>query len=275
MTDRHKMLNGVGSNGFDKVGSARLVADHNARMAAKMAAEAGRIAEVVARGIVPDACGPDIPAAPARGAFQVFRPMTIVPGSAGTAVPAGYRAPGEGAFRAAIRRADVFDMMERDARLAHERAGADTPFVAPFTPAQVQMGRDYRDLTERHAAGGVRCASLEAGRGGGGSGGEFIDAYVDEGLRLAALHRRIGAGAAISVRRIRPGRRGSHARGIILDRALVDMVCLCDKRLGQVLRKHGWEPDRKLRDALALALAAALDRMLGYGVHPSTKGIDR
>lgn len=265
MTDRHKMLNGVGSNGFDKVGSERLVADHNARMAAKMAAEAARIAEVVSRGAVPDVCGPDIPEAPARGAFQVFRPMTIVPGSAGTAVPAGYRAPGEGRFRAAIRRADVFDRMERDARIAHDQAGAAVPFVAPFSPAQVQVARDYRDLTERHAAGGMRCASLEAGRGGGGSGGEFIDAYVDEGLRLAALQRRIGAGAAISVRRIRPGRRGSHARGIITDRALVDAVCLRDKSLGQVLRAHGWAVKGDLRAALRVALAQALDRMIGYG----------
>ncbi|WP_347311378.1 hypothetical protein [Defluviimonas sp. SAOS-178_SWC] len=227
--------------------------------------EAARLATIKASAAVPSACGPDIGPAPARGAFGVFRPVEIVPGSAGTARPAGYRGPGEVLHRSAIKRADVFDAMRNDARLRHERdTGTAAGFIPPFSPGQEQVARDYRDLTERHGSAGYKCASLEALHTGSASGGEFIDAYVAEGIRLKALIARIGAGAALEVRRLRPSKRGTTARGVILDRTLVDMVCLGDRSLSDVLRHHGWAAKGDTREALRRALAAALDRMRGY-----------
>ena len=209
--------------------------------------EAARVAAILAAATPPASCGPEIPVAPAFGAYRVFQPMELLQG--GLQRPSGF------AGRNAIVRADVFDAM---------KAGA-------FTSSQIDMARHYRDLTERHTAGGMRCASLEAGRGGGGSG-EFIVAYVKEGQVLASLHRRIGPGAALVVRRIRPSARGG-AAGIILDRDLVDRVCLGQQTLSQVLRGFGWSEAKKHRDALRTALAGALDRMQGYR-SPAPQNLD-
>ncbi len=202
------------------------------------AAEVARIAGILAAAAPPESCGSEIPVAPAFGAFQVFQPMELLKG--GMQRPSGYLG------RNALRRADVFDAM----------------VSAPFTSSQVGIARHYRDLTERHAAGGMRCASLEAGRGGGGSG-EFIDTYVREGRELEMLHQRIGRGIAMAVRRIRPSARGA-AAGIIHDRSLVDMVCLGQLTFSQVLRHFGWSEAKKHRMVLRAALAGSLDRMQGY-----------
>lgn len=226
-------------------------------------AEQARFDAMKAAAAVPGICGPDIPAAPARGAFRTFRPVEMVPGSNGTARPAGYRAPGEAQSRAAIVRADIFDAMREDARRRHQaKGGSAGPFVPPFTVGQEQIARDYRDLTERHAAGGMKCASLEVRKGGGQ--GEFIDAYVAEGDMLKVMIARIGTGAALSVRRLRPIKRGARARGIILDRILVDMVCLGQLSLTQVLEAHGWVSKGETREALRRGLRDCLDRMQGY-----------
>ena len=48
-----------------------------------------------------------------------------------------------------------------------------------------------------------------------------------------------------------------------MDRRLVDIVCLEDGTITDVLRKHGWGDDAKLRAALQQALAMVLDRMMG------------
>jgi hypothetical protein len=244
----------------------QLVAEAKAACDARAAAEAARIEAVKATGAAPAACGPDLPLAPARGPLTTFTPMRLVPGHVGLAEHTGHWERGEGARRKGARRADVFDRIEAAAREAHRRKGERAgPFLPPLSPAQVQIGRDYRDLMERRSAGGVRCASLEAlGRGSGGQGGEFIDAYAAEGQKIAAMLRRVGTGAALTVRRIRPARRGT--RGIITDRRLVDMVCIEDKDLGQVLEAHGWAAFGATREALRKALAAVLDRMIGYRV---------
>ena len=190
-----------------------------------------------------------VPVAPARGAVKVG---PIWEGQAGgTRRLVGHRAEA----------ADVFDRMIHGARERHARSGSDVPFALPFTPGQTYMARHYRDLTERYSAGGVRCSSTEAGRGGG-EGGGFMDAYMADGCELAALHRKIGWGSAMVLRRVRPSARGS--RVTIFDRRLVDLVCLGGKTLSQVLRAHGWSDDCKHRDLLRLALCAALDRMQGY-----------
>lgn len=221
-----------------------------ADLEARQQSEADRIAEVMARGAVPEACGPEIPLAPARGPMKTFRPIELVPGTVGVARDTGHWERGEDSRRRGARIMDVFDRMTGPNAL---------------TPAQIQIGRDYRDLAERHEAGGMKCASLEAaGRGSGGQGGEFIDAFVIEGRRLEALRRRIGTGVAMSVRRIRPSSRGAAAKGLITDRDLVDRVCRGDLDLGQVLKVYGWAAKGTARAALRKALAAALDRMQGY-----------
>ncbi|MDI3335878.1 hypothetical protein QKW60_05635 [Defluviimonas aestuarii] len=244
--------------------SERLVAEHRERVAARLNETDAPMRALNAAAIPPDICGPEIPASPARGAYRVFRPVEIVPGSRGTARPSGYQGPGELRPRAAIAKADVFDAMRADAYRRHEAAGGDPElFIPPFTPGQEQVGRDYRDLTERHEAGGMKCASLETiGKGGGQ--GEFIDAFIAEGMRLAWMVNRIGVGAAMEVRRVRPSKRGVRARGVILNRTLVDMVCLGDRSLSDVLKAHGWAAKGDTREALRKTLASILDCMRGY-----------
>lgn len=265
MSKEHKMLSEEAGpkkpNRAEAAKTVRLASEIGARTAA---AEALRIEEVKARGAVPEVCGPDIPVAPARGPLRVFRPIELVPGSVGTARDTGHWARGEEKRRRGARREDVFDRMDDLARAAHRARGEDAgPFVPPLSPGQVQIGRDYRDLTERHMAGGMRCASLEtAGRRQGGGGGEFIDAFVAEGRRLDALVRRIGVGVSMEIRRQRPSKRGS--RVAIRDRSIVDMICLSDMDPSAVLRSHGWAVKGETREALRRSLAAALDRMQGY-----------
>jgi hypothetical protein len=216
---------------------------------ARLSAEAARLAQILADATPPESCGPEIPVAPARGACKVLRPVVMVPGGKDgwTAEPAGYKG------RNAVAALDVFDDMARKA--------AAKGLPAPFTPAQVAVARRYRTLVERHSAGGVRCSSLEAQRGGSGRGGDFMDAFVAEGDEIRRAHAKIGAGAAMQVRRIRPTNRGAEARGIITDLALVKAVCLDGMTLSAVLEGSGWSRKGAHREALRVALAAALDRM--------------
>lgn len=218
---------------------------------ARLQDEAARIAEIKARGCVPVECGDAIPDAPARGAFQVFEPMALQQRNDGKlkAEPMGYRG------RSAIRCADVFDVMAAKAA-SHKKP-------SPFTPGQIAMGRHYRDLVERHACAGVKCSSVEVlNSGGGGQGGEFMDAVLRDGEEIARLQRRIGSGAAMVVRRIRPSKRGS--RTTIFDRRLVDMVCLEERSLSEVLQTHGWVVSGTTVRSLRMALRSALSRMAGY-----------
>lgn len=219
-----------------------------------MAMVGGSLGQIKADATPPMSVGPVVPVAPARGSFRVFTHLEFATGrGGGVARPAGH------AGRQTLAATDVFDRMSERAR---QRAG-DGPFVPPLTHGQVAAGRMYRDLVERHSAGGVKCSSLEAQTGGGGSGG-FMDAHIHLGRQIDAMRGRIGAGAAMVLRRIRPSQRGS--RATITDRALVDAVCLRDMELGQVLRAHGWSTRACMREALRSALAGALDRMQGYDV---------
>lgn len=200
------------------------------------------------------------PVAPARGAKRLVSEYEMLPGGTRRYVGAHWVD------------ADIFDGMCRTAYARHIKAGGSPEgFVPPFTPGQMAMARRYRDLTERHSAGGMKCASLEArGGGGAGQGGEFIDAFVAEGRELAAMHRNIGSGQSMAVRRIRPSKRGSKAA--ILNRCLVDMVCLGGSDLSAVLRAHGWACKGDHRDALRAALCVSLDRMQGYRDRDLKKG---
>lgn len=208
------------------------------------------LAAILARAAAPEICGPEIIPAPARGPCVVAPQVSLVPNGKD-----GWVADNGGfAGRAAARAADVFDVMLAEAR----RADA----AVPFTPGQVAMGRRYRDLVERHDAGGIKLSQMD-GRPGG-QGGDFMDAYLAEGREIEAIRRRVGAGSALVVRRIRPSARGS--RRSIPDRALVDMVCLGNRSLSEVLRVHGWAVKGETRNALREALGGALDRMIGYPV---------
>jgi hypothetical protein len=216
---------------------------------ARLEAERVRIDAVKAAGHVPPECGPEIPEAPARGAFRVFQPQLLFPEGA-----EGYSSKSVGhRGRSAILRADAFDVMA--AKAARHRK------PSPFTPGQVQMGRQYRDLVERHESAGIRCSSFDSLGGGGGQGGGFIDAVLRDREEIDRLRRRIGTGSAMVVRRIRPSKRGS--RVSISDKRLLDMVCLEEKTLSDVLRAHGWSIKGDLIKSLSIALGETLLRMDG------------
>lgn len=219
-------------------------------------AERQRLAAIIAAATPPAECGPDIIPAPARGHCVLVSHIAMTPNGTDARgeqnwVPA---ATGYG-HRASVRQMDVFDRMVLAARRARR--------PAPLTPGQISVARRYRDLVERHDAGGIRCSDLDRATGSG-TGGDFMGAYLSEGREIEAIRRRIGCGASLAIRRIRPSTRGGPARRAILDRALVDMVCLGDRTLSEVLRAHGWQVDGRHRSALAEALSAALDRMIGY-----------
>lgn len=223
---------------------------HLAARDVRLADEGARIAAVKARGVVPDCCGPEIPEAPARGAFMTFEPHGLYPdGEDGwVSKPAGF------AGRKAMMNADAFDKMEAQAR------------KVLFSPGQKQMGRFYATLVEKLDAVGARCSSLEAMQGSGGGGGEYIDAVLRDRARLDLLHRRIGQGVAMEVRRVRPSKR--NRRGLILNRALVDAVCVQGRTIAEVLEIHGWKEVGKSASsqhikALRAALCETLNRMMG------------
>jgi hypothetical protein len=212
--------------------------------------EQARMAEVRAMGFVPQEVGPQIPVAPARGPVRMLDMVAAYPKGDDDfeMKAAGFLG------RKTLQRADSFDVMA--AKAARHRK------PSPFSPAQVAMGRFYRDLVEKHECAGVKCSSLESlSQRSGGSGSDYMDAVLRDRARIDVLRRRIGSGSAMVVRRIRPSDRGS--RVTIMDRRLVDIVCLEDGTITDVLRKHGWGDDAKLRRALQQALAAVLDRMMG------------
>ena len=234
----------------DGAASMTPVARYLAARREREAEEAARIAEVKVRGHVPEQCGPEIPEAPARGAFRVFEPQQLYPDGKDGYVSrtAGYRG------RSAIQNADVFDVM--GAKAARHRK------PHPLTPGQIAMGRHYRGLVERHAAAGIRGSSLETRSSGRGrDAGDYMDRVLRDKAEIDRLRRRIGDGTAMVVRRIRPSKRGSRVN--ISDRVLVDMVCLEDRSLSEVLRAHGWIVQGVSVKALQKAMRDVLERMIG------------
>lgn len=234
---------------------------YNGEMGAlRRAQERERVAGIIARAMPAEGCGPAIPIAPARGPSVAITPNVVMPDEKSET---GYKVEATGwrGFRAA-RAIDVFDTLDQREAVRARKEGRDP--VPPFSKAQVTIARHYRDLVERHDAGGMRCASLEArGSGGGSSGGEFIDAYLATGNEIQQLRQRIGSGAAMVVRRVRPSARGTTTASIIRDRDLVDAVCLHGKGFVEVLLAHGWSKDGKNAKALQVALGGCLDRMRG------------
>lgn len=88
-----------------------------------------------------------------------------------------------------------------------------------------------------------------------------MDAVLRDREEIMRLRRRIGTGSAVVVRRIRPSKRGS--RVSISDCRLVDMVCLEDRVVSDVLKVHGWSVHGETSRAVSKALGRALDRMNG------------
>ena len=234
----------------------------------RLAETAAACASLLDAAMVPASCGPEIPVAPARGPVEEFTPREMVQTEAGNFVSrhAGYQG------RTALRVEDAFDKMTRNARKAHDglvarakREGKPAPagFVPPFTHGQVSAARDYAALSERCAAFGMSCSSLEAVQRGGG-GGDREAAIFRDFARLRSLHRRIGSGLAKEVRRHRPSTTGGK-RSAIRVRVLVDQVCLGGMTLDEVLEAHGWRSHNDtVRADLRTALCDALDRMQGY-----------
>ncbi len=238
-----------------------LVNRHGVAMAmdVRTLGEQARIDGIKALGAVPDGCSPEIPMAPARGPVRAFTPMKLYPKGEDEweLKPSGHIGPDGQPFKS-IQRADAFDLMTHRARLAHK--GKKDEFIPPFTPAQVTMGRHYRNLWERHASAGVRCSSVETLRGGGAGGdGGFIDAVLRDRDQIKRIRGRIGDGFALEVKR--QGK--ASKRSGITDRRLVDMVCLEEKTLAEVLRAHGWSRGSKNLTPLQEALAEVLNRMMG------------
>ena len=213
----------------------------------KVAGEGG--AAMRGRAAVPVACGPEIVAAPARGALMRVPVIEM-------------RAVGEEVFEAqhvgfqgrdAARAVDVWDRIEAAARMR----GAD----APFSPAQVGVAREYAALVERHASSGMRGFSVEARVDGGGRGEGYADAVIAEGLRIAALREAVGR------------ERAKLARGVLVaEWALVDWVALGGKMPGAVLQRCGVAAKGETRERLRAVLARALDRMALAGAAPRKKG---
>ena len=208
-----------------------------------------RLADVVAAGLAPNECGPEmVSIAPARGRVIPFRNAETYINADGDVETVDHGSHG----RSAMRRADVFDLMF-DQAAKHKKAPV-------LSIAQVQMGRSYRDLVERHASAGVRCSSTEGMPGGGGDGTGFMDAVLDQGRQIDRWRSLVGDGLAMDVRRVRPSQRGE--RVAIKALVLVDMVCLEEKSISDVLKAHGWAGGKN-QEKLSSALANCLDSMVG------------
>jgi hypothetical protein len=217
----------------------------------RIAAEAARLQAAKAACSIPESCGPDIAPSPARGGFVLARQVELLPVGS-EKVEAVHRGYGG---RDAIQCADAFDAMLK--------AAARSKRPSPLTPGQISIGRRYRALVEMLAADDTKLSSLEA-TFGGGAGRDWMDRRLEFSAELDTLRARIGAGAAMVVRRVRPSARGQDGARVISDRALIDAVCLKGQSLKAVLRAHLWSDYGGNQKTLAEALSAALDRMIGY-----------
>lgn len=217
--------------------------------AARLACEAKAVASMLDRAAPHPGMGA-APVAPARGTMRIEQSWDVMPG--GTRKRAGTHG------------VDMcqLEVMVAQAARRHADRTPDAPFVPPFTSSQIAVARDYRALVEWREGSALRCSSLEAGRStGAGGSGLFIDSFIQQGNWLAELHRRIGHGLAMDVRRHMDR---DNARRPITVRALVDMVVVAGQDPTQVLQRFGWAPKGEARKTLRTQLVGALDRMQGY-----------
>lgn len=215
---------------------------------------AARVEVVKSASAAPAGCGYEIvPVAPARGPVERFTPREVIQTEAGNyrTVRTGY------AGHDAMRRADAFDVME--AQSARRAKARNRDHERLFSMAQVQAGRTYGHLAERHDARGARCSSME-GQSRGTSTGSYIDAVVAEGQRLKRMQAAIGDGWAVEIKRVGP--HGDLRRAFRI-RTVVDMVCIEGKTLAYVLERFGWNRSVKYLAPLRVELCGALDRLHG------------
>ena len=221
-------------------------------------AQAKQAAAVMRAGTVPAGTSPLIePFAPGRGFTVPFRQTELIQRADGKVeeIDANHLR------LAAIRIGDAFDRTA-DACVRNK-------VDLPFSPGQIAVGRAYAALVERYESAGLRCASGETqGQGGGGS---FMDAVLADSERLARLERRIGAGLAVEVRKVRPSARGG--RRAIRDRVLVRSFCCEGLTLADVLKAHGWSKTGSNVQRVRIALCAALDRMQGGAIRPRMSNV--
>lgn len=215
----------------------------------RLAAEGLRLSRISAKAMPPIEMEA-APTAPARGVMALQADWEVLPGGTRKLSGAHWVAPGP------------LEVMVVQAKMRHDaKAKDDDAFTAPFTPGQIAVSEDYRALVEQREAGLVKCSSTEAGRSGSGAGGLAIDSYIQSGLWLDELHRRIGDGVTMQVRRHLDR---DNARRAIPVRRLVDMVLLEGQTLSDVLRTYGWAKKTDHLRMLRGELCAALDRMQGY-----------
>ena len=212
--------------------------------------QASRQASVLAAGMAPTECGPEMPVAPARGKVVTFQPLQILPDGED-----GYKQVELGfAGRSAMREEDVFDRMNNQVR----RKKGDLVFPTGL----IEVARDYREITQRVLAGNVKCSKIEGNRGGG-TDRDFMDRYMEDSEQLRRLHKAIGPGWAMQVRRQAALQMDRGQRRSISDRELVDFVVLKDRDISSVLSGFGWSVKGKSRKVLKLALWLTLERMVG------------
>ncbi|MGB0901182.1 hypothetical protein [Halocynthiibacter sp.] len=217
---------------------------------------------IIAVGTAPDTCSQELPVAPGRGEVVPFREVQVLSKGEGdfelSTMPYRSGCPG--------RARDIFDVMTEQAT---RRKGG----VVPFTAAQVEIARDYRDLCERIEGSGIKCSSTFSDHIGGQGKVDFMDAYMRDTERLALFRAAIGEGLAMETKRrvaanvagIKVGdiQLREIGRKMITSTVLVDMVCIAEKPLSGVLEAHGWRATGKNRMTLRAALCAALGRMQG------------
>jgi hypothetical protein len=217
--------------------------------AKRMQAMDQRVAAMKAAATPTPIASPVIIPAPARGPTKVVQLRETVATENG---PRVRRATVDGFHP--VQAADAFDQMELQAR----RRKADGGPL--FTALQVDAGRAYAALAERCAAEGLRCSSVEAGRGGAPGGQrDWIDGVIARSDQLARLHAAIGQGVALSPRG--PQAHADRGRKVIRVRDLVDSVCIEGRTLSEVLDRHGWSARTASIAILRLVLTDALDRM--------------
>lgn len=225
---------------------------HILRMAVIAAEEAERIADARKTGRLPSGVGPGISPAPARGAIEVVRPEEVVRTDEGNFRFHRLTGPGE----AAIRQADIFDVMEE--RAARQAKAAKRTYHPLFTEAQKSAGRTYALLFHALAVGAMRCSDFEGEVAGGGQG-SVIDALIENARRLKAMTRALDGWALV------PGyRRDTNQRRPIAMVTLVHEVAVGEATLSHMLRRYRWpETNRNYRLQLREALCAGLDRLYG------------
>lgn len=205
------------------------------------------------RGAVPLICDREqIPAAPARGPVLLFHPRQAVITDTGNVATER-----TGRF-AAMQVQDGFHKAQVHARSRKQ--------PEPFTPGQVNIGREYAALFHRCESSGMKLSQI--GGAGGGSGALGVsEAVLADMQRLAWLTKRIGGGVALTIRRVRPSKRAgsaaSKARNVTSMR-LVEDFCAHGETISAILRAHGWSDYTGNKKLLHAVLCANLNRMSGH-----------